>query len=189
MIARLFRRGDARSRTIEALHLRINEASRTPGLYTALGVPDTVEGRFECLSLHVILVLRRLNQLPAPAADVAQDLINSVFLQLDASLRELGVGDFGVPKRMKKLGAAFYGRAEGYGAALDTGDQDALRLALARNILAVEDPPLAAGLARYVLATASRLGAVDLDAFLGAGPQFPGPEPFGGPGESAGDPA
>ena len=50
---------------------------------------------------------------------MAQDLVNSVFLQLDASLRELGIGDFGVPKRMKKLGAAFYGRAGGYDAALD----------------------------------------------------------------------
>ncbi|RZK81903.1 MAG: hypothetical protein EOO66_27245 [Methylobacterium sp.] len=67
MIARFFRRNDARRRSIETLHMRINAASRQPGLYTGLGVPDGVEGRFESLILHVILVLRRLNRLPAPA--------------------------------------------------------------------------------------------------------------------------
>lgn len=181
MIARLFRRQDARAKAIAALHMRTNEASRRPGLYTHLGVPDTVEGRFECLTLHVVLVLRRLNALPAPAADVAQDLVNSVFLQLDASLRELGVGDVGVPKRMKKLGAAFYGRAEGYDAALDSGDRAALAQALARNVVGVEGSD-AAGLARYTVAAAESLGRDDLDALLGAGPRFPAPESFAATG-------
>ncbi|MCJ2008422.1 ubiquinol-cytochrome C chaperone [Methylobacterium sp. E-041] len=173
MITRFFRRNDARRRSIETLHMRLNAASRQPGLYTALGVPDGVEGRFESLILHVILALRRLNRLPAPAADVAQDLVNSVFLQLDASLRELGVGDFGVPKRMKKLGAAFYGRAANYDAALDAGDAAALRIALARNVLGSEDPEAAAGLADYVLAADRALAEADLDGLLGAGPSFP----------------
>ncbi|MEA1832430.1 ubiquinol-cytochrome C chaperone family protein [Methylobacterium durans] len=181
MIARFFRRADDRRATIRQLHARINEASRQAGLYTRLGVPDTVEGRFECLSLHVILVLRRLNRLPPPAADVAQDLVNSVFLQLDASLRELGVGDFGVPKRMKKLGAAFYGRAEGYDAALDADDRAALMAALARNVLGRDGPEAAAGLAAYVAAAADGLSRADLDTILAAGPPFPDPDAFGGP--------
>ena len=175
MIARFFRRGSARGSIVEALHLRINEASRRPGLYTYLGVPDTVEGRFECLSLHVILVLRRMNQLPPPAADLAQDLVNAVFLQLDSSLRELGVGDFGVPKRMKKLGAAFYGRAAGYDAALDSGDEAALRDTLARNVIASEAPEAGAGLARYVFAAVASLGEEDLDRIIAEGPRFPDP--------------
>ena len=173
MIARFFRRNDARRRSIETLHMRVNEASRQPGLYTGLAVPDGVEGRFESLILHVILVLRRLNRLPAPAADVAQDLVNSVFLQLDASLRELGVGDFGVPKRMKKLGAAFYGRAANYDAALDAGDGATLATALARNVLGVDDPAAASGLAAYVLAADRGLAEADLDELIGAGPPFP----------------
>ena len=180
MILRFFRREDARRKAIEALHGRINEASRTPGLYLALGVPDTVEGRFETLCLHVILVLRRLRQLPAPAADVAQDLVNSVFAQLDASLRELGIGDFGVPKRMKKLGAAFYGRAGGYDAALDAGDRRALATSLARNVLGSDDPEAACALAHYVAASAEAFDALDLDGFLGPGPRFPAPEAFEG---------
>lgn len=155
MIAGLFRRDNARRRAVEGLHTAISAAARQPGLYTRLAVPDTVEGRFEALCLHVILVLRRLNRLPAPAADVAQDLVNSVFTQLDASLRELGVGDMGVGKRMKKLGAAFYGRATGYDAALDSGDAAALAVVLARNVLGGEGD--AAGLAAYVLAADAAL--------------------------------
>lgn len=175
MISRFFKRSSARASVVEALHLRINEASRAPGLYTHLGVPDTVEGRFECLTLHVIMVLRRMNQLPAPAADIAQDLVNAVFLQLDSSLRELGVGDFGVPKRMKKLGAAFYGRAAGYDGALDARDEDGLKAALARNVIGTETPEAAAGLARYVLISVDLLDARDLDQIVSHGPGFPSP--------------
>lgn len=178
---RAWGRTSPRERLIESLHLRINEAARRPGLYTGLGVPDSLEGRFECLILHVILVLRRLNGLPEPAADVAQDLVNSVFLQLDASLRESGIGDFGVPKRMKKLGAAFYGRAEGYDAALDAGDRTALQAALARNVLGLAEPEAAAGLTAYVLAAAEALSSADLDDLLGPGPRFPQPEAFAPP--------
>ncbi|KNY21898.1 ubiquinol-cytochrome C chaperone family protein [Methylobacterium sp. ARG-1] len=176
MIAGLFRRDNARRRAVEGLHTAISAAARQPGLYTRLAVPDTVEGRFEALCLHVILVLRRLNRLPAPAADVAQDLVNSVFTQLDASLRELGVGDMGVGKRMKKLGAAFYGRATGYDAALDSGDAAALAVVLARNVLGGEGD--AAGLAAYVLAADAALATEHLDGLLAAGPLFPEPDAF-----------
>ena len=178
MILGFFRRGDARRRAIESLHRRVNEAARARGLYLALGVPDTVEGRFESLVLHATLVLRRLRGLPAPADEVAQDLVNSVFSQLDASLRELGIGDFGVPKRMKKLGSAFYGRAGGYDAALDSGERGSLARSLARNVLGTDDAEAATGLAAYVAAAAESLEAADLDALLTHGPRFPAPERF-----------
>ena len=178
MIAALFRRDGARRRAGAGLQLATGAAARRPGLYTRLSVPDTVEGRFEALCLHVILVLRRLNRLPAPAADVAQDLVNAVFVQLDAALRELGVGDMGVGKRMKKLGAAFYGRAAGYDAALDAGDQAALRTVLARNVLGIADDGDAGALAAYVQAADAALATQDLDGLLGAGPSFPEPEAF-----------
>ncbi|MFL5082886.1 MAG: ubiquinol-cytochrome C chaperone family protein, partial [Microvirga sp.] len=113
-----FRR-NPRAALIAALHRRIAEAARDPALYARLGVADTVEGRFACLTLHVVLVLRHLRRLPAPAREVAQELVDFVFRQLDASLRELGVGDMGVPKRMKKLAHAFYSRAAVYDAVLD----------------------------------------------------------------------
>ncbi|ACA20494.1 ubiquinol-cytochrome c chaperone [Methylobacterium sp. 4-46] len=179
MIRNLFRREDGRRRAIEALHIRINAAARVPALYLALGVPDTVEGRFETLCLTVILVLRRLRQLPAPAEDVAQDLVDSVFAQLDSSLRELGVGDLGVAKRMKKLAQAFYGRARAYDAALDAGDAAALAAALARNVLGRDAPEAAAPLAAYVVAADAALGQHDLDRLMAEGPVLPDPAPFG----------
>ncbi|MCJ2011272.1 ubiquinol-cytochrome C chaperone family protein [Methylobacterium sp. J-076] len=180
MIARLFRRGADRRRPVEGLHAAIVAASRQPGLYTALQVPDTVEGRFEALCLHVYLVLRRLDRLPPPAADLAQELVDTVFASLDANVRELGVSDVGVGKRMKKIAAAFYGRARSYDAALDApADGDAaLRAALGRNLLAAATATDAAGLAAYVRAAASALADADLAAILAAGPPFPDPGAF-----------
>ena len=175
MIPGFFRRARERRRTIGTLHQRIGEAARRPDLYEVLGVPDTVEGRFEALSLHVILVLRRLGHLPPPADEVAQELIDSVFVQLDESLRELGVGDMGVSKRIKKLGASFYARAGAYGTALDADDTRGLAASLARNVLAQDDAGAADGLAAYVRASADILGTQDLDALLNQGPLFAGP--------------
>ncbi|MDP4023624.1 ubiquinol-cytochrome C chaperone family protein [Methylobacterium sp. NEAU 140] len=169
MIAGLFRRGGDRRRIVAALHAAVSASARRPGLYTGLGVPDTVEGRFEALCLHAILLLRRLDRLPPPAADIAQDLVDSVFAQLDASLRELGVGDLGVGKRMKKLGAAFYGRAAGYDAALAAADDAALAAALARNVLGGAPDGDAAALAAYVRAADAALAGADLDALLARG--------------------
>lgn len=186
MILSFLRRRDPNGAAIRLLHARVNAAARAPALYEGLGVPDTVEGRFEALCLHVILVLRRLDALPAPAGDVAQDLVDSVFRQLDASLRELGVGDIGVPKRMKKLAAAFYGRADSYGARLGAGDRAGLAAALARNLLGAEAAEAGAGaLADYVMASAGTLSGLDLDALLGSGPCFADPASFHHPGRAA----
>lgn len=177
MIFGFFRRAESRRRLIAGLHLRIDRAAREPGLFRILCVPDTVEGRFEVVCLHVYLVLRRLRLLPPPAPDVAQDLVNAVFAQFDASLRELGVGDVGVPKRMKKLGAAFYGRASGYDAALDAGSRSDLALALGRNVLGEADGHRAGPLAEYVVAADSALSKLSLDDILAAGPLFPPADP------------
>jgi cytochrome b pre-mRNA-processing protein 3 len=181
VIARLFRRGAERHRPVEALHAAIAAAARRPGLYTGLHVPDTVEGRFEALCLHVYLVLRRLDRLPPPAADLSQELVDAVFAHLDANLRELGVGDMGVGKRMKKIAAAFYGRAHSYDTALAApatlGDEP-LRTALARNLLGSGGDGDAAGLAAYVRAAEASLATADLDTMIALGPPFPDPDAF-----------
>ncbi|MBF9233978.1 ubiquinol-cytochrome C chaperone family protein [Microvirga alba] len=175
MIFSLFRKNPRRT-TIAILYARIASASRAPGLYTALGVPDTLEGRFEALSLHVIIALRALRGLPAPAADIAGDLTDAFFQDLDAAHREMGIGDTTVPKRMKKLAASFYGRANAYDAPLDAADEAALAVALGRNACGTEAP--ATGLARYALAAERGLKAADLATMLEPGPVFPKPEDF-----------
>ena len=175
MIFSLFRK-DPRRTTIATLYKRIATASRAPGLYAALGVPDTLEGRFEALVLHMVLVLRALRELPHPAEEVAKDLTDAFFRDMDASLREMGVGDTVVPKRMKKVAESFYGRAHAYDAPLNGGDEAALALALGRNVHGSEAP--AALLARYAFAADRGLKTVDLDTLLETGPVFPEPETF-----------
>jgi len=175
LIFSLFRK-DPRRTAIATLYKRIATASRTPGLYAALGIPDTLEGRFEALSLHMVLALRTLRQLPPPADEVAKDLTDAFFRDMDASLREMGVGDTVVPKRMKKVAESFYGRAHAYDSPLNSGDEAGLALALGRNVYGSEAP--AAPLARYAFAADRGLKTVDLDTLLETGPVFPEPETF-----------
>lgn len=175
MIFSLFRK-DPRRTTIATLYKRIASASRVPGLYAALGIPDTLEGRFEALSLHMILALRALRGLPHPADEVAKDLTDAFFRDMDASLREMGVGDTVVPKRMKKIAESFYGRAHAYDAPLNSADEGGLAIALGRNAYGSEAP--ATALARYALAADQGFKTVDLDMLLDTGPVFPEPETF-----------
>jgi cytochrome b pre-mRNA-processing protein 3 len=175
VIFSLFRK-DPRRTTIATLYKRIATASRAPGLYAALGIPDTLEGRFEALSLHMVLVLRALRELPHPADEVAKDLTDAFFRDMDASLREMGVGDTVVPKRMKRVAESFYGRAHAYDTPLNGSDEAGLALALGRNVYGSEAP--ATPLARYALAADQGLKAIDLDTFLETGAVFPEPETF-----------
>ncbi len=91
--------------------------ARAPAIYEALGAPDTAEGRFEVYSLHVVLLLDRLRGHGPVASDVSQALFDTYVKALDHALREMGVGDLSVGKKMRKLGEAFYGRAKSYEAA------------------------------------------------------------------------
>ena len=175
MIFSLFRK-DPRRTTIASLYKRVATASREPGLYASLGIPDTLEGRFEALSLHMVLVLRALRELPPPADEVAKDLTDAFFRDMDASLREMGTGDTVVPKRMKKIAESFFGRAHAYDGPLNEGDEAGLALALGRNAYGSEAP--ATPLARYALAAGRGLKSVNLDTLLETGPVFPKPEDY-----------
>lgn len=175
MIFGLFRK-DPRRVLIAQLYERVATASRAPGLYGALGIPDTLEGRFEALSLHMVLILRALRGFPPPADDAARDLTDAFFRDLDASLREMGIGDTTVPKRMKTLASSFYGRARAYDPPLTAGDEATLARALGRNACGADAP--ASSLARYALAADRDLRQADLDAFFEQGPVFPRPESF-----------
>ncbi|MCG6121435.1 MAG: ubiquinol-cytochrome C chaperone [Microvirga sp.] len=159
-----------RPSAIEATLTRIVAAGREPTLYLELGVPDTLEGRFEAVSAHMILVMRRLRELPAPAEDFAQELVDAYFKWLDHTLRDMGVSDLGVPKRMKTLVTNFYGRVRAYGDALDAGDMGALAEALSRNVTG--ETGGAAALAEYLAAAEERLSRQDFDALIAVGPAF-----------------
>ena len=163
------RRRAARQELIDRFHGAVVAASRAPFLYGPSGLPDTVDGRFEWLTLHVMLVLRRLRALPRPAAEVAQELVDAVFAHLEIALRESGVGDFGVPKRMKKLGQGFYDRAARYETAWAAGPG---RLAAEAAKRVGEEPAGLGGVEPYLTEAERGLASCDLDRLL-AGPPFP----------------
>ena len=164
------KRALAKKQLVERLYAEIVAAVRQPELYTEYGVADTFEGRFELLTLHAGLVLKRLSDAEAPGPVLAQDLVDAIFHHLDSGLREAGVGDLAVPKRMKTLAEAFLGRSAAYDDALRKGEQ-ALAAALLRNML---DGDGAAGpLARYGLAVHRRLNDASLDDLLGQPLPFP----------------
>lgn len=169
MILGLFRRSANRT-VIQRLYEVLVTAARQPALYAQLGVPDTFEGRFESLTLHAALVLRRLQAAEAPGPDVAQDLIDTVFKHLDRTLREMGVGDTSVPKRMNKLAEAFLGRSAAYDEALRAGG-GALAAAFARNVYGGRDD--GAALARYAENVAAALAAMPVQAFIDGTIAFP----------------
>lgn len=139
-----------------ALYLTLVQLARHPRFYTEMKVPDTLDGRFEMIILHTSLVISRLYELQAkPLADA---LFDHMFADFDRSLREMGVGDLGVGKRIRKMGEAFYGRARVYTDAIKLGRQS-LTHALDRNLYGTKtiDPPTADAMAGYVLQFIDRL--------------------------------
>lgn len=171
---------------VDALYDRIVAAARQPTFYALWDVPDTPLGRFEMVALHMFLFLHRLRGVDGEARDIAQQLTDDFFKEVEHSIRELGVGDTGVPKRMKKLAGMFYGRAAAYGAALDAGDRPALAAALARNVRpGVEAWPQADELAAYVEAARDGLAAQPLPAICAGRIAFPQAGGAAGRGEAA----
>ena len=124
---------------IKDLYGALVERARDPALFTDFEMADNFEGRFEALTLFAVLTTRRLKAMPAPAPELAQDLIDHVFAQFDYALREMGVGDITVPKRMKTMASAFLGRASAYDQALLSGDSAALSAAILRNVYGSEE--------------------------------------------------
>ena len=151
MFQRLFGRERRANRAItDALYGQIVAAARQEAFYSDWQVPDTPLGRFEMLSLAMLLFQHRLRGEDGSAREVAQVLIDEFFTDVEHSLRELGISDPGVPKRMKRLAKMFYGRTAAYSDALDQRDAGALAAALARNVRPdAADWPQAGDLAAY----------------------------------------
>lgn len=175
MILSLFsRRSRANEAVTSAVYVRIVAAARQTRLYEEFGVPDTPIGRFEMLSLHVYLFLHRVRGMGGAVSHLAQEVTDMFFRDLDHSLREIGIGDMGVPKRVKKFGRMFYGRVAAYDAAVDSGDCETLALALSRNVRPGEAQwSGAAPLADYVMGAVAGLDRQDPEAFLGGRIEFP----------------
>ncbi|MGW9230777.1 ubiquinol-cytochrome C chaperone family protein [Pseudorhizobium sp. NPDC055634] len=176
MIFGLFRKKRQNQPIVDRQYASLTSAARDPFFYTDLGVPDTVMGRFEMLSIVMILFFRRTARSKTSGQELAQEIIDAFFQDLDHSIRELGIGDQGVPKRMKKLAGMFYGRLESYAAALDATDREDLAAALARNLHpeAADAPPMD-GLAAWMIDAEAALGAVSEEDIARGGAVLPPP--------------
>lgn len=157
-LSRIFRRAPAR-RQVDRLYAAITAEARRPAFYADLGVPDTLDGRFDMMSLVAMLVFRELQK--KGAGDLAQRATDHMFMAFDDAIRSLGVGDNGIPRRVKAMGKAYLGRAIAYDAALETGDRTALAEAVTRNIYRGAPPDEAAAnrLADWALGAARSLAA------------------------------
>jgi cytochrome b pre-mRNA-processing protein 3 len=182
MILAAFRRTH-HNRNIHVLYGAIVAQARSAAFYGAYGVPDTVEGRFELIVLHLVLALARLSSADdgsrrAKANRAAGQQLFDVFCRdLDHNLREMGTGDLAVPREMRRFGEAFYGRQAAYVAALAVAGEPELENALARNIFGmggVDDNT--ARLAGYIRAAVTGLEALDLNGLVAGGAAFPNPE-------------
>jgi cytochrome b pre-mRNA-processing protein 3 len=160
--------------TIEAIYGMIVTQAREVAFYRDYAVPDTVNGRFDLLLLHLWLVLRRLKTVEGGAA-LSQGLFDHFCGDMDDNLREMGISDLKVPKRMQAFGEAFYGRTAAYDMALTDG-REALAQAIARNILNGENIDKARLLAAYAEATMAALDRLDAAELVGGSVRFPSPE-------------
>jgi cytochrome b pre-mRNA-processing protein 3 len=151
-------------------------AARNPDFYAVHGVPDTAAGRFELVSLHTGLLIRRLRAASGKASDaLGQAVFDAMFGDMDVNLREMGIGDLSVGKRVKMLWEGFHGRNQSYAEALDAGDAVALAAALERNIWVHETAPEGAAdaIARHAMAVDAALAGQEIEALLRGEVRFP----------------
>jgi cytochrome b pre-mRNA-processing protein 3 len=180
MISLPFRRS-RQTLNIDALYGMIVAQARSPAFYVGYGVPDTVAGRLDMIVLHLVLLLRQLTknhgQAPGAMPPVGQQLFDRFCRDIDDNFREMGVGDLTVPKEMRKVAEAFYGRAKAYESALAGGSAAVLEAAVTRNVFGVVEPPLGARrLAAYMREASRRLDEQSPDALARAELEFPDPQ-------------
>ena len=171
--------GRARRATAATLYTALVEQARQPVFYARWGVPDSRDGRLELVTLHAILLMRRLREEGTPGRELAQAVLDRMFQDLDRHLREWGVGDPSVGKRMKELAQSFLGRVAALEPLLAGGDHDGLADVLRRNVyteVAAPDPRDIDRLARYLSAQARWLAAQDGASLLEGRIAFAAPE-------------
>jgi cytochrome b pre-mRNA-processing protein 3 len=158
--------------SVADMYRRCVEQARSIDFYQALGVPDTIDGRFDLLLLHVFIVMQRLDT----EAIVKQKLFDLMFSDMDRSLREMGVGDMSISRKIKPMISAFYGRGQAYQKALADSD-DVLAQSLGRNLYGSTqvNPDVLQQMASYVRQTVASLDAQPLEDIVAGKVKFVAP--------------
>lgn len=161
----IFQRRKLQAEKARALFDRAETQARLPMFYVDMGVPDTIDGRFDMICLHCYILMHRLHrQGDKESKKLAQKLFDVLFRQMDFSLRELGIGDLSVPKHMKRMMQGFNGRAHNYERAVHNQDREALEKALTNNVYGTldhVDQAHVGAMADYVLASTAMPGVDD----------------------------
>jgi len=148
-------------------------AARAPYFFGTLGVPDTLDGRFDMVGLFVFLVVNRLHAASEEGKKLAQAVFDAMFSDMDINLREIGISDMRVAKSVRDMWEAFNGRSSAYAAALATGDEEVLAATIARNVWrGREADDSARALARMVMAQSRHLQAQPVEALFKGQPGF-----------------
>lgn len=177
MLQRLLKRPDPNATAARQLYETAVQQARAPGFYRLHGVPDTLDGRFELIALHVFLILHRLKDRQAASESLAQSVFDTMFADMDQSLREMGAGDIGVGPRVKKMAQAFYGRIAAYDAGL-TGETGELEAAIRRNLYGTVQAPdsaAVAAMADYLRRQVAVLGEQELETIAAGWIRFAPP--------------
>lgn len=164
MFARLFTAG-AEKKNGYRIYQGLVAQARSTAFYADMEVPDTVEGRFDMILLHVFLADERLEAAGDSYIRLRRYIQEAMVSDMDRSFRELGVGDMSVGKEMKKVGAALLGRKAAYKDALaKTTDTSALEEAITKNIYKGEDRKGLGNLITYIIEARKTLAATELDS-------------------------
>lgn len=158
----------------DALYNHVVAASRNPTLYGQSGAPDTANGRFELIILHIFMLFRRMQDDDAQVKSIKQKTFDCFLENMDVNLREIGVGPDGVPKRIQKMLENFYGRAGAYQVAIDENNLDEMTQVIARNFYSDDkiNQQGARNLAEYVFKAVILLDEASIDQLLTANFKF-----------------
>lgn len=166
MILNLFRKNQA-TEAVYAIYAAIVAQSRQPRFYADWGVPDTVTGRFDMICLHLALLFGRLRAEGKQVDTFAQSVFDLFFKDMDRSLREMGAGDLAVPKKIQKMGSAFYGLMTSLNEAMDRGDRAEVEAVIRRNLFEDAEAAAAGELTAYLFAEAAKLSRQPTASILG----------------------
>lgn len=164
----------ARVSAASQLYGTVVDHARQPTFYREFAVPDTLDGRFDMIVLHAALVLRRIRGCGKRADGVARSMLEVLFDDMDRNLRELGVGDLSVGRKVQEMAKAYLGRATAYEKALSEDSEDNLADVLARNLYRGAPPPPATldGMTDYVREAAAALDSQALDMLCAGRVEF-----------------
>ncbi|MBA5776287.1 ubiquinol-cytochrome C chaperone [Stappia sp. F7233] len=177
MVFGLFRKRE--NPAVREIYAAIVAQARQPHFYARLRVPDTVDGRYELIMLHAILLFYRLRRESEEASGFGQAVFDLFFQDMDRSLREMGISDTRVPKKITRMAEMFYGRASVYADALDGGDHDALVMAVDRNFFPeASDPVAASAIAAYMRKSVGVLAETPVSTFIGGKIRWADPAAF-----------